>query len=228
MYKGLVKFDWNEINNFSEEDITYFLSLEGKDIEAICRIRNLTREEVQRHIIEGKIKYRFLAKSKDTKQLFETLCSMAKEDKLSLLKSLDDDNIEKLEQFIRDNYGNMISKSKENAVWILGELKSSSSLDILKKALVHNHVNIRRMAVSAMGKIGDKSLEDALIRALDDANPQVILYAIKSLMKIKSKKAFGKIKSIYENASKEYLKRGAEEYIKSFKGESGDKCEVKQ
>ena len=68
----------------------------------------------------------------------------------------------------------MKTKDKENAVWILGELEIKAVLDILIKASVHNHVNVRRMAVSAMGKIGDRSMEIVAIRALDDENPQVL------------------------------------------------------
>ncbi|SKA88367.1 Helix-turn-helix domain-containing protein [Clostridium sp. USBA 49] len=211
--KGLIKLNWDEIDNFTTEDITYFLFLEGKSIDAISKIRNIDKEEIKRHIIEGKIKYRFLAKSKDIQELFKILCNLGKQDKLYALKYLDEKNIKNLTSYIKNNYTSMVSKEKESAIWILGELKSIDNLDILKKAMVHKHVNVRRMAVSAMGKIGDTSLEVPLIRALDDENSQVVLYAIKSLNKIKSKKAIDKIKFIYENTSKEYLKKAAEEYL---------------
>ncbi len=87
-------------------------------------------------------------------------------------------------------------KDKEAAVWIIGELKEVSCLDILIKASVNKYINVRRMAVSAMGKMGDIRAEGALLRALGDENPQVISYAIKSLGKIKSEKAITKIKYI--------------------------------
>lgn len=214
--KGLIKINWNEVDKLSTEDITYFLSLEGKSVEAISKIRNLDKEEIKRHIIEGKIKYRFLAKSEDAGQLFETLCNLGKQDKLSSLMALNEENKARLALYIRNNYASMLTKQKETAIWILGELKSADNLDILQKAIVHNHVNIRRMAASAMGKIADKASEIPLIRTLDDENPQVVLYAIKSLTKIKSEKAMDKIKLICESTDKEYLKRGAEEYINSF------------
>ncbi|MCM8710892.1 HEAT repeat domain-containing protein [Clostridium sp. SYSU_GA19001] len=216
MFKGLVKYDWNDVDKFQEEDITYFLSLEGKPIDAICRIRNLNKEEVQRHIIEGKIKYRFLVKSKSGKELFDILCSLGKQEKLAVLNSLSEENINILVKYIRSGYADMLSKSKENAIWILGELGSSSNIDILIKAMVHNHVNIRRMAVSAMGKIGDKTLDTVLIRALEDENPQVVLYAIKSLIKIKSEKAYSKIKNILDTTNKDYLKKAAQDFLDSI------------
>lgn len=215
--KGLIKLNWNEIDNFTSEDITYYLFLEGKSAEAISKIRGIDKEEVKRHIVEGKIKYRFLAKSNSAGELFETLCSLGKQEKLSALEALDKENITKLAGYIRNNYTSMLSKQKESAIWILGELKSIDNLDILQKAVVHKHVNIRRMAVSAMGKIGNKISEVPLIRVLEDENSQVVLYAIKSLSKIKSEKAMGRIKSIYETTSKDYLKRAAEDYLNNFR-----------
>lgn len=219
MDKGLIKFDWKDIDNLSNSDITYFLSIEGKNIQAICKIRGLNREEVQKQIIEGKIKYRFLAKSKDEKSFFETLCNAGKTDKLTVLNSLDNDNKEKLLIYIKNEFTNMTSKNKEYALWIIGELKALEVLDIPVKSIVHKHVNIRRMAVSALGKIGDITSEIALIRALEDDNAQVVLYAIKALKKLKSEKAKLKIKEIYEKNKKDYLLRAAKEYLE----EIGDK-----
>jgi len=107
----------------------------------------------------------------------------------------------------------MHPKDKESAVWILGELKEKSCLNILIKASVHKYINVRRMAVSAMGKMGDIRAEGALIRALEDDNPQVISYAIKSLGKIKSEKAILKIKCIYENTDKKYIIDAAQSFL---------------
>lgn len=120
-------------------------------------------------------------------------------------------------QFIRDNYADMKTKDKESAVWILGEVGDKTVLDILIKASVHNHVNVRRMAVSAVGKIGDKNMEIVAIRALDDENPQVAMYAIKALTKIKSESAAEKIKEMYEKTEKDYIKRTAEEYFEEVR-----------
>jgi hypothetical protein len=213
---GLIKTNWDDVEKFTHEEISYFLSLEGKSTDAICKIRNLSKEEVQRHLIEGKIKYRYLARSNSVDELFQTLCSLPKNDKLILLTGLKSDMKQSLLEYIKTEYMNMQTKNKETAIWILGELKSVNSMYILQKAVVHKHVNIRRMAVSALGKLGDIASENALIRALDDENPQVVHYAVKSLIKIKSKKALEKIKSIYINTDKEYLKRASEEYLSSL------------
>lgn len=218
MYKGLVKFDWKDIDSFTEDDITYFLFLEGKPIDAICKIRSITKEEVQRHIIEGKIKYRFLVKSSSEEELFQNINSLGKQEKLALLSSLSEENKQKIINYIKNKYMDMPTTSKESALWIIGELKAVSALEILMKSIVHKHVNIRRMSASAMGKLGDMSTETALIRALEDENAQVVQYAIKSLAKLKSRKAVEKIRNIGLNADKEYLKRAAEEYLNSIEG----------
>jgi hypothetical protein len=210
---GLLNFDWNDVDKFSDEEITYFLSLEGKSMEAMCRIRALTKEEVQRHLIEGKIKYRYLAKSKTLTELFETICNLPKAEKLTLLQALKPDIKQKLMEYIKSEYMNMPPIYKETAIWILGELKDANSLPILQKAVVHKHTNIRRMAVSALGKIGDKASENALIRALEDENPQVVSYAVKALTKIKSERAYDKVKNIYNTTTKEYVKKASEEYM---------------
>lgn len=216
---GMLDIDWSKIDTYTEEEISYFLYLEGKNIDAICKIRNLAREIVESSIINGKIKYSILVKSENQKELFNSISSSGKFDKINVLKNLDDINKNKLVEFIKHNYADMRTKDKENAIWILGELKSASGFNILIKGIVHKHVNVRRMAVSALGKLGDKSGEVALIRALDDINPQVVMYAIKALTKIKSYKALEKIKRIKDLNCKEYVKKSAEEYINNTNNE---------
>ncbi|GLC28644.1 HEAT repeat domain-containing protein [Clostridium sp. E14] len=213
MSKGLIKIDWNKAEEYANEDISYFLFLEGKPIDAICKIRNLEKVVVQEHLIKGKIKYRFLAKSKDERELFNSICNAGKLDKINLLNSIDQINQKALLSFIRRNYTDMLSKDKECAVWIVGELKDKDYSDILLKALVHKHVNIRRMAVSAMGKMELTSFEGPLIRSLDDENPQVVQYAIKALTKLKSKNALKRIETIYTLSDKQYIKNAAKEFM---------------
>lgn len=216
MKKGLINFNWSKIDSYSDEDITYFLFMEGKNIDAICAIRNIDRVTAQNHIIQGKIKYRFLAKSRNYKELFKAIISAGKRDKVEVLHSLEEKDKKKLMGFIKENYTEMRSKDKEGAVWILGELKYLESIDVLIKASVHKSVNIRRMAVSAMGKLESEKCEIPLIRALDDENPQVVLYAIRALEKIKSKDAICKIEKIKNTTNKEYLKSASEKFLESI------------
>ncbi|XOQ59411.1 MAG: HEAT repeat domain-containing protein [Clostridium sp.] len=217
--RSMLNINWNEVDTYSDEKISYYLYVEGKNINAISKIRNLSREVVENQIIAGKIKYGILAKSKNAGELFKHISMSGKFDKIDVVENLDEDNKHNLIEFIRSNYADMKTKDKENALWILGEIKDKSVCDILVRGIVHKHVNVRRMAVSALGKIGDKSGENALIKALDDDNPQVVMYAIKALTKIKSNKAISKIEDIKNSNCKEYIKKSAEQYlidVKSF------------
>ncbi|BDR65144.1 HEAT repeat domain-containing protein [Clostridium tetani] len=220
MRKGLLKVDWNNIEKYSDEEITYFLFLEGKNIDTLYKIRNISKEEVQNHIIHGKIKYSFFVKSQDEKELLKNIGKAGKLDKLSLLQSLGEDIKKNLLNYVKNNYADMPPKDKETAVWIVGELKAINCKDILLKGSVHKFINIRRMAISAMGKIANKDFEVPLMRALDDNNPQVVLYAIKALEKIDSKKAINKIKILEEKWDKSYIKNACENYIESLKEEN--------
>lgn len=213
---SMVDIDWNKIDGYSDEQITYFLYLEGKNINSICKIRKLTREVVENQIIGGKIKYGILAKSKNIKEFFKLVSASGKFDKIDAIKNLKSENRRDLVEFIRSSYGDMKTKEKENALWILGELGTTDTFDILIKGIVHKHVNVRRMAVSALGKIGNISGEDALVKALDDDNPQVVMYAIKALFKIKSTKAVYKIEKLKNNSCKEYVRKTACEYLENI------------
>ncbi len=210
---GLIKYDWNFIENYSDEEISYFLNLEGKSLDAISKIRNMDRPTVQKHIINCKIKYRFLVKSDSPAELFKSLMEAAKSERLLVLNGIDRVNREKLIYFMITAYMDMGLKDKEAAIWIMGELRSKSCVDILIKATVNNHVNIRRMAISALGKIGDSRAERAIIRALEDKNPQVVSYAVKSLQKIRTGEADDKIRALFNGTDKEYIKKACESYL---------------
>lgn len=213
MRKGLVKFDWNFIEKYSEEEISYFLHLEGKSLDAISKIRNIDKSDVQRHLISSKMKYRYLNKSENIEQLFKNLTTVAKNERVYILNSLDVVNKTKLIDYILNNHLNISLKEKEVAVWMLGELRSNKSVDFLIRCTVHKFVNIRRLSISALGKIGDNKCESALIRALKDDNGQVVSYAIKSLKKINAIDYKERIKEIYNSTDKAYIQKACEEYL---------------
>ncbi|WP_040193295.1 HEAT repeat domain-containing protein [Clostridium culturomicium] len=214
MNKGLIKYDWNFIENYTNEEISYFLTLEGKSVDAVAKIRNLDRATVQKHIINCKIKYRYLVKSKSPMELFMSLKDVPKAERLLVLNGLDTVNRERLIHYICTSYMDMELKDKEAAIWVMGEMRSSNFLDLLIKATVNNHVSIRRMAVSALGKLGDVKALRALMRALDDKNPQVVSYSVKSLQKLNSREADEKIKILYNRTDKAYIKKACEDYFK--------------
>lgn len=213
MNTGLIKYDWNFIENYTNEEISYFLTLEGKSVDAVAKIRSLDRATVQKHIINCKIKYRYLVKSKSPMELFMSLKDVPKAERLLILNGLDTVNRERLIHYICTSYMDMELKDKEAALWVMGEMRSSSFLDLLIKATVNNHVSIRRMAVSALGKLGDVKALRALMRALDDKNPQVISYSVKSLQKLNCREADEKIKLLYNRTDKAYIKKACEDYF---------------
>ncbi|MBP1743653.1 MAG: lyase [Firmicutes bacterium] len=213
MKDSLLNVDWGKSETFSDEDISYYLYLEGKSAEAISRIRGTDRETVRSHIINGKIKYGMIASCSGVDELFRKIANSPKADKVGALSCLGQELQAALVDYIVRNYSLMRSREKETAVWILGETKLREGYGTLRKALVHNHINIRRMAVSAMGKICDIYFETALIKALEDENPQVVCYAIKALDRLESLAAYDRIKEIFENADKDYLKYAAENYL---------------
>lgn len=210
---SLIKIKWDNIAELSSEEISYYLYLEGKSAEAVSVIRNITLETAKTHIINGKIKYGIIAKCKDISQLFNMFLTASKADKTGVVEYLDSNLKEELAKYIAVRYADMLPKEKETAVWCLGELKSKSGYNVLVRASVHKFINIRRLAVSAMGKINDMYFEDALINSLEDINPQVVLYSIKALSRLSSKKAYEKIINIHKNAEKEYLREAAEKWL---------------
>ncbi len=212
MNKNLVDIDWNNIDKYSQEQITYFLYLEGKNIEVLSKIRNLDKATIKKHILDGKIKYGILAKSSNVEELFKQIANSGKQDKIEVINGLENKIKKDLISFIKNNYGDMYPKDKQAAVWILGELKDEEGIDILLKASVH----IRRMAVSALGKIGSIKGETILIRALEDENSQVVTYAIKALKKLKSTKAKEKIIYIKNKNDKDYILKAVDEYLQEI------------
>jgi HEAT repeat protein len=218
MNQGLIKVQWENLSSLKDEDISYYLFLEGKSPEAVSIIRNISLETAKAHILNGKIKYGIIARCRDLEELFHTLTISSKADKTGILSYLEQGLKVKLAAYISQNYADMLPKEKETAVWTLGELGYREGYRVLARASVHKFINIRRMAVSAMGKINDPYFEEALIKALEDSNPQVVFYAVKALQKMESDKAMEKIKNLYLNSDKDYLKQAAEKWLESRMG----------
>lgn len=214
--ENLINYNWNMIENYCEEEITYFLYLDNIPKNAIAKIRRIDKSEVERHIIAGKIKYRFLEKAKNSKDLLELLTKGGKDDKVALLESLDEVSKELLINYIKENYIDIMGKDKETAIWIIGELKREDCIELLTKAAVHKFINVRRMSVSALGKIGSEKGELVLLRALEDENPQVVAYSIKALTKIKSERAADKIKKLFHKTQNGSIKHACEIFLEDI------------
>lgn len=215
---GFININLDNLHEATEEEITYYLFLNGYNVKNLMAIRRLPKEEIQRHIVEGKMKYKVIEKASNPKELLYKLCKTPKNDKIYTLNMLDKDIKAQLIDYIRKNYVNLYSKEKETALWVIGELKSEEAMDVLIKGAVHKFVNVKRMALSAMAKIGSKKGEAAVLRALEDENPQVVAYAIKALITINPEGHREKIQEIRRNSGNKGICMACDKYLGSAQG----------
>ncbi|WBW99478.1 HEAT repeat domain-containing protein [Oceanirhabdus sp. W0125-5] len=203
---------WENFEKLSDEEITFQLYSEGKSIDLISRIRNMEKSLVQKQLIEFKMKNRYIARIKSSEDIFKIFANANKKDKLNVLSSLDDINKSELIEYIKGNYTSLNYTDKTTAAWIIGELSAVECRDVLLKASVHKAISVRRMAISAMGKLEDISMKSALIRALNDENDQVVLYAINALKKLKCSEAKEKV-VLLKGKRKDYIDRAIDGFI---------------
>ena len=113
-------------------------------------------------------------------------------------------------------------------IWTIGELNFINFKNKLKYFCSHPHGNIRRMAFSAMGKMGLEEFLPYLINGLKDKKPQVKQYAIIAFGKISKEDSIERLYSIINDKNeKEYIKRAAEQSIEQIisKARAGDNNE---
>ena len=216
---------WENIDSLSDSEISYLLHREGKDINTICKIRNKNRSEVEKHIIECKVKYRVFEGTGKADDIAKKLMRYSKEERVNALNIMPEEEKKKIEELAIDK---LFESNRDECmfyIWLLGELKSRGSVPALITFLRCSDGNIKRMCCSALGKIGDIRAENALFQCLEETRPQVKEYAIKALGKLKSKKSITKINEILKNSSeKPYIIRAAQYAIDQIegKGEIGD------
>lgn len=214
MKQGLVNIKYDKEN---EENISYFLFLEGKTINEISLIRGSERNIIENQIINGKIKYRYLIKSRNIFELLALLTNAGKEDKKETVKNFDISIKAEFISYVNKYIDGLDYKYIQLIFWIAGELGYKELYDLMAEYSKCQDVGVRRMVTSAVGKIGDIKGEDILIDSLKDENPQVRLYAVKGLLKIKSKKADSYINNIKSNEKKEYILKAIEDYSNAIK-----------
>jgi HEAT repeat protein len=209
---------WEQIEALSDSEISYLLYLEGKNIKTICKIRNLDKGDVERQIIECKIKYRILEGSERAEDVVSRLMKCRREERANAISYLDESKLMEIEEYSIKHLFNSKRDECIFYIWLLGELKSKKGLPSIISFLRCSDGNIRRMCCSALGKIGDIKCEDGLIKCINDSRPQVREYAIKSLSKIKSRKSLEFLQNVINNTSeKDYVKRAAENAIKEIR-----------
>ncbi|MBS4539630.1 HEAT repeat domain-containing protein [Clostridium sp. D2Q-11] len=206
---------WSNIDKMESFHISYLLYSEGKSIEIISKIRNIPHKEVEKHIIEGKIKY---SEFKKNDRLINII-SMEKSKRVSYLNNLSEEEIQSLTEEIYKRY--IKFKNPEDRmilIWLIGEIKDEKLVPFLKMELKSKNVNFRRLACSALGKIGKVEYKEILEGLFEDKNPQVKQYAIKSLRKIGDNNTISLLEHILQDTrEKDYVKRAAKEVISEIK-----------
>ncbi|KXZ39401.1 Helix-turn-helix domain-containing protein [Alkalithermobacter thermoalcaliphilus JW-YL-7 = DSM 7308] len=212
-----MELKWDDIESLRDYQITYLLYKEGKNIYQISKIRNISVEQVNMHLISAKQEIKDMFKSE--KDIITKLLEMNKEERINTIGSL---NFEQIEVLKRKLYKRILKE--ENAedlmvlIWICGELKDCRLLKLIHSNSNHPHGGVRRMAYSAMGKIGAKESIQFLNKGIMDKKPQVRQYAAKALSKIGDKDSLKKLENLIKNPNeKEYVKKAFFEAIESIK-----------
>ncbi|MBL7159262.1 AAA family ATPase [Candidatus Microgenomates bacterium] len=111
----------------------------------------------------------------------------------------------------------MINKIISEIVKV-GESRDKSQISKLIFYLNHNNGNVRRLACSALGKIGSPITERSLMGVLFDEKPQVRQYAIKALFKLGTKICLPALEMIIRNPEeKEYNIKSAKSVVWKIK-----------
>lgn len=204
-----MEITWECIKEKEDFYISYLLYKEGKTIELISLIRNISKEEAGIHIIKAKDIIRNNSKEKENKKNLDYILSLDKEKKIDFINSIEVDNQIEIK---RELYRRMTQeKNIEDLIamiWISGEFKDEKFLKIIHQYSFHLNGNIRRIAYSAMKKIGSTESLDYLHRGIIDKKPQVRQYAAKTLEIIGNEESLKKLKNLMDKKDeKDYVKR---------------------
>lgn len=208
---------WDTVEEKEDAFISFLLYKEGKSIELISKIRNLTKETIENHIIHCKSILNSI-KIKIDYDFFINLLASTKEERGKILGLLSKDEKSELVTYLIKEIP-LIENAEDKmiALWIAGELKDNRLLPVIHKEINHKHGNVRRMVCSALGKINSTDSVDILHRALQDAKPQVRQYASKALKTIGNKKTIGRLKALLNNPKElTYVRRSYLETIESI------------
>ena len=212
----LSALSWKDLEEKDEHLITYMLYKEGKDIALIAKIRRLSLEEVNHHLIRAK--WENFSVGKEEKTLLERMIEMDKGERKDILIAMTSIEKKDLAREISKKYFEIKhSEDKMLIIWLIGELRLKELLRLIHKDMDHPHGNVRRLACSAIGKIGDESSLGYLHKALVDIKPQVRQYAAKALANLGNKETIKKIRHLlYNPDERDYVRRAFEEAIENI------------
>ena len=214
---------WENVDDLEDYFITYLLYTDSFTVPQISKIRNITEKSVDDDLILAKTRLRELRKSsnKQENDIIERYLALSKDDRLDFIFNMP---IEKLEPFKRKIYKSILKIDNVDdlmvLVWTVGELKDERFLNIIYPLLEKKHSNMRRIAYSAIGKIGNTDSCRYLEMGLSDSNPQIRQYCAKYLGNIGNQNSLRILENLVKNKSdfeKEYVIRSCNESIEKLK-----------
>ncbi|SFE70880.1 HEAT repeat domain-containing protein [Peptostreptococcus sp. D1] len=214
---------WENVDDLEDYFITYLLYADSFTVPQISRIRNMTEESVNKDLILAKTRLREVRKSSDTPKsdIIEKYLSLSKEERLDFIKKVPKNE---LESFKMKVYKSILKTDNAEdlmvLVWTVGELKDDRFLNIIYPLLDKGHSNLRRIAYSALGKIGNSDSCRYIEMGLSDSNPQIRQYCAKYLGKIGTRNSLRILENVIKNKSdfeKRYVLRACDESIIKLK-----------
>lgn len=212
---------WENVDNLEDYYITYLLYKESLNVEQIARVRNKSVEQVNEDLITAKDIIRKTNKSirnlNEKKDILDYFLSLSKDERIDFMSNMKDSDIN---NFKRKVYNGILRLENIDdlmvLVWTAGEFRDSRFLEILYPITEKRHANIRRIAYSAIGKIGSVSSSIVMEMGLSDSNPQVRQYCAKALGFMGSKDSVKILENLIKFKSdfeKEYVLRAARESL---------------
>ena len=212
---------WENVDNLEDYYITYLLYRESLNVEQIARVRNKSVEEVNNDLITAKDIIRKTKKSlvqgQEEKDIIDYFLSLSKDERLDFMSKLKNSDIN---DFKRKVYRGILRLDNVDdlmvLVWAAGEFRDARFLDILYPITEKKHANIRRIAYSAIGKIGSTSSSNIMEMGLSDTNPQVRQYCAKSLANLGTKDSIKILENLIKlkaDFEKDYVLRAARESL---------------
>lgn len=120
--------------------------------------------------------------------------------------------------YVAHDLAGMTARELAHAIWQLGGRADPAAVPFIIPCLQHTDGNVRRMAASALGKIGSVAAVPALIDALQDAKPQVRQYAAKALGVIGDASVRVALGTLSRTDPKDYVRKTAQTALNSLKG----------
>ncbi|MCK6627572.1 MAG: RecQ family ATP-dependent DNA helicase [Anaerolineae bacterium] len=196
---------------------TYELFQQGLTPAQIAAERQLTEMTIYSHLVrliaDGKIELRQVVPPEIETEVLQAVTTVGSASALSPLKAVLPDNIsfEQIKcvlaahpELPRAGVTLESAHKVEQRVVALGESGSPEAVPELVEALRHSDGNVRRLAASALGKIGDPQAVEPLLALLAaETKPQVRQYAIKALGRLRDPQASTILEQIAANPAEE-------------------------